>query len=880
MPISSKPTYKKASFESSTLAEPIIGSDQSSNFKDLLLSPSPPLPKCPSSSSSLSEQECPLSSPNGSTEVPLPSPQITSNDTPFGHDTCPQVDDNYSSLVIDDYNKYVFPDFDVPQNENVVQSSEDTSHEEEYAILDLSSPRYVNAPQVLTNSSLLPCDFPRPSVNPIEDERSNDAANASQTLLPYFCTFCNVGIRKFWQHMIRKHNDKVSIQKIENLTTPMKKKRKISYLRNHMLNEHDREQNERKQNKREQNEREQNVKEENQETHYKICKYCSQAPKKYWQHVKRFHGDEEEVQRIEGIQNPAEKRHKILEFSKENFSTENHPFLRHGTKLCPHCKRELSSANLYKHVKVCWERKLTLNTKLLSSYADFERMKQVMPDQSESLLKVLSKLRKDEVADLIKKDPLILEFAMHLVRRYWVNPTQNAKIRSTLREIARFLILIKSKDSAIKELRDVYQPRFYSLFQSTIAEMAGYRDNTMQKPSIALNLGPTLKEVSERLLIMSIAEGNTEVKNSVKDFQYIYKADYYVQLGKPAKHLLGKRKWDSCSLLPTSRDVEKLHIYLKEKINHYTKVLEIKFDYTSYIELTRHTLVQMIVFNRRRTGEIEKMLLENYLKRAPVNTDDELYDSLSIQEKVLSTKYVLTKIRGKHQRPLIVLLSTLEIKSLDIIMRYRTNANISDTNPFLFGYYETYISGGEAIRRYAENCGAESPSLLRSTKLRKHIATISQALEFTESERKMLADYMGHDWQTHRMYYEMPDEISAATKVARILLAFENNEIQANIHKNLNEMMLDVPLDFSPDTLEEGNDDDDNDGGDGDDDDCHNVDDGPDLLTAKDLAEFNDEEESTPSASTELRHTGSSLPVPSTSREGKTPPIDYYVHNT
>lgn len=52
-----------------------------------------------------------------------------------------------------------------------------------------------------------------------------------------------------------------------------------------------------------------------------------------------------------------------------------------------------------------------LEQKVECSYADFERVKQVKPDQSESLLNLFSKLRKDEVADVIKKDPLILEFA-------------------------------------------------------------------------------------------------------------------------------------------------------------------------------------------------------------------------------------------------------------------------------------------------------------------------------------------------------------------------------------------------------------------------------------------------------------------------------------
>ena len=48
---------------------------------------------------------------------------------------------------------------------------------------------------------------------------------------------------------------------------------------------------------------------------------------------------------------------------------------------------------------------------------------------------------------------------------------------------------------------------------------------------------------------------------------------------------------------------------------------------------------------------------------------------------------------------------------------------------------------------------AECPEHLRTTKLRKHITTMSELLNLNENEIDILADYLGQDIRVHREFY-------------------------------------------------------------------------------------------------------------------------------
>ena len=66
---------------------------------------------------------------------------------------------------------------------------------------------------------------------------------------------------------------------------------------------------------------------------------------------------------------------------------------------------------------------------------------------------------------------------------------------------------------------------------------------------------------------------------------------------------------------------------------------------------------------------------------------------------------------------------------------------------------------------------------MTSTKLRKHIATVSQILNLSSHELDQVCGFMGHDVRVHREYYRLPEDTLQLAKVSRLLLAMEQGNV-------------------------------------------------------------------------------------------------------
>lgn len=105
---------------------------------------------------------------------------------------------------------------------------------------------------------------------------------------------------------------------------------------------------------------------------------------------------------------------------------------------------------------------------------------------------------------------------------------------------------------------------------------------------------------------------------------------------------------------------------------------------------------------------------------------------------------------------------------------------LNKTNTYLFAIPNTAVEcyrGSVCLRKAAIECGSSAPELLTSTKLRKHIATISQLLNLSTNDREQLANFMGHDLAIHNEYYRLPNETLQISRVSKILLAMESGNL-------------------------------------------------------------------------------------------------------
>lgn len=98
------------------------------------------------------------------------------------------------------------------------------------------------------------------------------------------------------------------------------------------------------------------------------------------------------------------------------------------------------------------------------------------------------------------------------------------------------------------------------------------------------------------------------------------------------------------------------------------------------------TLISIQIFNRRRSGEMERLTIEDFETYESVDPEDlEMYKSLSSAERETAQKYVRFVIRGKRGRPVPVLLHTELFNCVQTIIKYRREAGVSRKNRYVFG---------------------------------------------------------------------------------------------------------------------------------------------------------------------------------------------------
>ncbi|XP_033111368.1 uncharacterized protein LOC117112369 [Anneissia japonica] len=137
------------------------------------------------------------------------------------------------------------------------------------------------------------------------------------------------------------------------------------------------------------------------------------------------------------------------------------------------------------------------------------------------------------------------------------------------------------------------------------------------------------------------------------------------------------------------------------------------------------------------------------------------------------------EVVGKRGRSVPVLITESVKSAVDELVKQRDTVEIAKDNLYVFAIPEgstNCIRACDTLRKFSNACGAKQPNLLRSTQLRKHIATMSQIMALQDNELDVLANFLGHDVRIHREYYRLPDATIQVAKVSKLLIALEGED--------------------------------------------------------------------------------------------------------
>ncbi|CAI5678063.1 unnamed protein product [Oreochromis niloticus] len=505
------------------------------------------------------------------------------------------------------------------------------------------------------------------------------------------------------------------------------------------------------------------------------CLFCLQPTSKIARHLETVHKNKEEVARaFQYPKNSRERRNRLNILRRRGNFAHNASVVKRGAGElqacyrpkkstegidyihCYHCQGLYSKKTLWKHMRICPAKKESEE----DSQSGKQRVRSkcalktaVARDIGEGLKNVISCMKYDEVTQLIQNDQLLLQFGQHLYDLNGSRKNRHDYIRQRLRELGR-LLLIAQKNTPIQKAEELIYPANFNHLISAVKEVAGYNPerNTFQKPTLALKIGNNLGIICELVETdnLSSEDRDSSLVQFAREFKAIKNFRWKGLITRGATTTMKESKWNAPQILPLTDDVKCLDRHMETVKSSAERMLRLTPTPYSYAMLAKVTLAQVIIFNRRREGE-----------------------------KKMCDFFTRVEIRGKRGRGVPILLKPSMVSAMELLVETRESCGVPKENIYMFarpGALSAY-RGRDCIQMFAKESGAKHPEILTSTRLRKHIATMSQVLNLQENEADQLADFLGHDIRVHRQYYRLPQGTLQLAKMSKLLLALENGTV-------------------------------------------------------------------------------------------------------
>ncbi|KAF5308222.1 hypothetical protein FQR65_LT18254 [Abscondita terminalis] len=560
-----------------------------------------------------------------------------------------------------------------------------------------------------------------------------------------------------------------------------------------------------------------------------FCKFCDLEVHNFARHLERQHYDEFEVQKFNHLEkkNPVRtqlinKLRKEGDFihgtlvpvqDKQRGETNKHDVLP-----CIHCKGYYLKSSLRRHIKRCHFNKDVRTSRRYQSEAQTLLCQNFGPDDPLRRSGVLSSLQADDVSLVAKKDKIICELA----RRYLKCHRDKHLIlvaKRQMRRLARLLMEVRKIENNNKlTLLCILHPSKFKTLIAATKSIGGYDGNTrtFNSPSLALQLGTLLKKAIDAAYSLVLQNDiNSSLLNVLNITKKIITDDWSTEISTEAGQNLQIKKFNKPTVVPVTEDLAKMKKYLDNLVVSSKLALQDNTESEkAYRELIESTYCNLLLFNRRRVGELQRIPLEIYTKHVITTNIGEFEKILTPSEKVLISNLKRVVIRGKRGRGVPVLFDNLTQEGIDIAIKYRQNFFKNINNVYLFGLCKTEnpISGYQVFRKHVTKAlgDAQKTTTLTSTKLRKHLATISQILNMKEGDLEQLASFMGHTIKTHSDWYRLPSDIYQTAKVSKLLFISQGNAFDKYKGKNLDEIQVGSEVEEDRQGSESDNEDDGN----------------------------------------------------------------------
>ena len=411
---------------------------------------------------------------------------------------------------------------------------------------------------------------------------------------------------------------------------------------------------------------------------------------------------------------------------------------------------------------------------------------------------VITSMHSDELSTLVGKDDILLIFGESLLKKYGI--CRKNDISQRLRQLARLLIECRNKiedstlsfnDLLCSDKFDICIEGAHSVCGLNITN-DGRRE--FKIPSLALRLGHLLGKMVAAKQGFCLRNNNTEGLKEAERFGLLLQGEWTDTIATTAHNTLRRRKDQDIQILPVTEDLRLLRQYHIKEIRQTIDALQESHSYLSWRRLAQLIMTRLIIFNKRRGGEVAKLLLKTYTERPDWknHTNEDILESMQSLERELFKRFDLVQIPGKKGRKVPVLITDDIKEGLDVLNAKRELVGIPSANPFLFASRSTngYLNNWQAMNLITHEAKLMNPDLVTSTRLRKYNATVSQLFDLNRGELEWLSNHMGHDLNIHKDFYRIHDSTIEIAKVSRLLMAIDSGSASQFVGKQLTDIFL------------------------------------------------------------------------------------------
>ena len=216
-----------------------------------------------------------------------------------------------------------------------------------------------------------------------------------------------------------------------------------------------------------------------------------------------------------------------------------------------------------------------------------------------------------------------------------------------------------------------------------------------------------------------------------EDVLTLHNGEYTDKMASAA-HASYRSKGNTLTEFPDEDDLRLLRDYQQQKISCLVDSLKMDPDEFVWRELAEITMICIIVFDARCGSEAADLTIQDFM-RASNTVDPFLVATLSKVEQQRLKRLTLVEVIGKRNRPVPILLKEDMTKAVNTLQDSRGKCNVDSRNQFLFALSKTkqsHLSFSVTLHRIARQAGLKKPHLLTTTKMRKHLATMAQVVQF------------------------------------------------------------------------------------------------------------------------------------------------------